>query len=72
MKCNHYACRCARSRELAAMSDRTGDPRLMFEAANLGEVECRVPDDPHANSLGIRPRYEVPTALQFPTTPEQK
>lgn len=41
MKCTHYACRCARARELALMSDRTSDPRLMFEAANLGEVECR-------------------------------
>jgi hypothetical protein len=41
MKCTHYACRCARARELALMADRTGDPRLMYEAANLGEVECR-------------------------------
>ena len=43
MRCTHYACQCARARELATMSDRTGDPRLMHEAANVGEVECRQP-----------------------------
>jgi hypothetical protein len=47
MKCTHYACQCARARELALMSDRTGDPRLMYEAANVGEVECRMPSPQH-------------------------
>lgn len=27
------------------MADRTGNPRLIHEAANLGEVECRLSDE---------------------------
>ncbi len=41
MKCNHYACRCARAAELASLTDRTGDPRYLYEATQMREVECR-------------------------------
>lgn len=42
-KCEHYACRCARARELAAMYDNTGRVRYLREAIEVHEqrVECR-------------------------------
>jgi hypothetical protein len=41
--CTHYACRCARAAELAAMADVKGDSRLLLEAiaVHSQEVECR-------------------------------
>ena len=41
--CQHYACRCARAAELAAMSDRTGDPNLLAKAFDVHSqvVPCR-------------------------------
>jgi hypothetical protein len=41
--CGHYACRCARATELAAMYDRTGRGSLLREAVEVHEkqVRCR-------------------------------
>jgi hypothetical protein len=46
MKCEHYACRCERARELCEMADRReraggSGSGLIFEAAHLEVVECR-------------------------------
>lgn len=45
MKCDHYACRCARAAELAAIADRLNDPRMLADAIAVHEqlVECRLP-----------------------------
>lgn len=42
--CEHYACRCARAAELAAMYDRTGRGSLLREAIGVHEqlVRCRM------------------------------
>lgn len=41
--CSHYACRCARAAELAALADRTGDVRHLAEAIAVHgrSVPCR-------------------------------
>lgn len=37
------------------MADTSGRPSLIFEAANLGEVECRMPDSgAHIKTTGER------------------
>jgi hypothetical protein len=43
MKCQHYACRCARAAELAAMAERPGHGHLLLAAiaVHSQEVECR-------------------------------
>ena len=45
MRCTHYACRCARAAQLAAMADRPGQGHLLLQAIGVhaGEVECRLP-----------------------------
>jgi hypothetical protein len=45
--CIHYACRCARAAELAALADRTGDARFLVEAIAVHDrpVTCRAVDD---------------------------
>jgi hypothetical protein len=45
MMCTHYACRCARARELVLMADRTGDNGLLRRAVEVHEeqVPCREP-----------------------------
>jgi hypothetical protein len=42
--CEHYACRCARAAELAAMYDRTGKGKLLLQAVQVHDqkVECRL------------------------------
>lgn len=60
MKCEHYACRCARAAELAAIADRTGDARYLAEAIAVhhAKVTCRndpCPDEsPGARAVGGR------------------
>lgn len=41
--CTHYACRCARAEELAAMADRTGNMKFLAEAIAVHSqtVRCR-------------------------------
>jgi hypothetical protein len=45
--CEHHDCRCARSRELAAIYDRTGQGRYLREAIDVHEqrVVCRRAED---------------------------
>jgi hypothetical protein len=45
MKCEHYACRCARARELLAIYDRTQQGRYLLMAIDVHfqQVECHVP-----------------------------
>jgi hypothetical protein len=46
--CEHHECRCARSRELAAIYDRTGQGRYLREAIDVHEqrVVCRRTERP--------------------------
>ena len=43
--CQHYACRCARAAELAAMADTTGNAELLAAAVavHTQNVRCRGP-----------------------------
>lgn len=45
--CKHFECQAQRAAELAAISDRTGQPRYLFEATEIyrldSAVECRRP-----------------------------
>ena len=71
MRCTHYACQCARARELAAMADRSGDPRLMYEAANVGEVECRM-QTPKGERGSTTELSTVPIYSAVPTPAEPR
>jgi len=59
--CTHYACRCARSAELADMADGAGDSRLLVEGIGVHsqEVNCRQQVVPRDDSSGGRDIEEM-------------